>query len=41
MEWYLTSVGLVTVREFTHLDGAYAWLEHEGFTNFSTEGVNQ
>ena len=36
VEWYLTAVGLVTEVPFDTLDAAYAWLEREGFTNYTS-----
>lgn len=36
VEWYLTSVGLVTTVEFDTLADTYDWLENEGFVNFSS-----
>lgn len=35
VDWYLTSVGLVKSVEFDTLAAAYAWLEREGFRDFS------
>lgn len=35
VEWYLTAVGLVTEVHFRTLAEAYAWLEREGFRNFT------
>lgn len=37
VEWYLTAVGLVTSRWFSTQDAARAWLEAEGFQDFTTE----
>ena len=36
VEWYLTSVGLVTSVHFDTLPDAYAWLEREGFQDFTS-----
>ena len=36
VEWYLTSVGLVTSRTFATHDEARAWLEQEGFQDFTS-----
>ena len=36
VDWYLTSVGLVTSREFSTLADAHAWLEREGFTDYTS-----
>lgn len=36
VEWYLTSVGLVTSVVFDTLADAYDWLESEGFANFTS-----
>jgi hypothetical protein len=36
VEWYLTSVGLVKSVEFSTLPEAYAWLEAEGFQDFTS-----
>lgn len=36
VEWYLTSVGLVSSADFDTLSDAYDWLEREGFANFTT-----
>lgn len=36
VEWYLTAVGLVTAVHFDTLSKAYAWLEREGFENYSS-----
>lgn len=35
VEWYLTAVGLVESRKFATYDEAKAWLEGEGFTDYS------
>lgn len=36
VEWYLNSVGLVTAVHFATLAEAHAWLESEGFQDFSS-----
>lgn len=36
VEWYLSSVGLVKGVEFSTLNEAYAWLEAEGFENYTS-----
>ena len=36
VEWYLTAVGLVTPVHFDTLPEAYAWLESEGFADFTS-----
>lgn len=38
VEWYLTSVGLVTSVPFDTLADAYEWLEREGFANYTPGG---
>lgn len=38
VEWYLTAVGLVTSVDFDTLADAYAWLEREGFVDYSSGG---
>lgn len=37
VEWYLTAVGLVTSRWFPTRPDARAWLEAEGFQDFTTD----
>jgi hypothetical protein len=36
VEWYLTAVGLVKSVEFTTYNEARAWLEQEGFQDFTS-----
>lgn len=36
VQWYLNSVGLVTAVDFTTHEDAQAWLESEGFQDFSS-----
>jgi hypothetical protein len=36
VEWYLTSVGLVTPVFFATLADAHTWLEHEGFEDYTS-----
>lgn len=36
VEWYLTSVGLVKSRTFDTYEQATAWLEAEGFADFTS-----
>ena len=36
VEWYLTTVGLVTSRWFATSAAATAWLEAEGFEDYSS-----
>ena len=36
VEWYLTAVGLVTRVPFATYEQAQAWLEAEGFQDFSS-----
>jgi hypothetical protein len=36
VDWYLTSVGLVSSVHFDTLADAYDWLEREGFANYSS-----
>lgn len=36
VDWYLTSVGLVTSVEFDTLADTYDWLEAEGFVNYTS-----
>jgi hypothetical protein len=35
-DWYLTAVGLVKSRSFTTYADARAWLEGEGFADFTS-----
>lgn len=37
VEWYLTAVGLVTKVRFDTYDEARAWLEQQGFQDFTSE----
>lgn len=36
VEWYLTSVGLVTARTFPTYEAAAAWLTAEGFQDYTS-----
>ena len=36
VEWYLTAVGQVVSVPFDTLPEAYAWLEREGFANYTS-----
>ncbi len=36
VEWYINTVGQVTSRFFTTREGATAWLEAEGFEDYSS-----